>query len=114
MMSEPSGVRIVLTTESDVETAKLLARSLLEARIVACATLIPVHSLYHWNDGIDQADEVQILFKTTDENVAAAMSAISGDHSYDLPEILVLEASASAAYERWVGTETVGDTGLSR
>ena len=45
-----------LTTESTLEEANKLGRTLVEERLVACATLLPVvQSIYHWKDQIQSA-----------------------------------------------------------
>ncbi|MCL1598406.1 MAG: divalent-cation tolerance protein CutA, partial [Actinomycetia bacterium] len=60
-------VRLILTTEVDLEAARRLATKLLEGKIVACVTMTPVRSMYRWRGEIEDADEVQVLLKTTNE-----------------------------------------------
>ncbi len=96
-------VRLVLTTESDVETAKRLARKLLGREIVACVTMAAVHSMYRWGDEIESTDEVQLLLKTDAAHLESLRGAISELHSYDVAEFLVLEADAGGEYESWLG-----------
>ena len=105
-MMEPD-VRLVLTTESDIETAQRLARELLERGIVACVTMATVRSMYQWKDEIEVAEEVQLLLKTTSHHIERVQGAISELHSYDVPELLVLEAEASQAYGRWLESAVV-------
>ena len=97
-----SDVRLILTTEADVETARRLAAELLDRRIVACVTMVPVHSMYRWSGQIESADEVQLLLKTTGSYVEQVHDAICRLHSYDVPEFLVLEADAAGAYSVWL------------
>lgn len=97
-----SEVKLVLTTEGDVTTASRLAQELLDRRVIACAALIPVRSLYHWEGTIEDVEEVQLQLKTTEERLPDLLVAIAELHSYDLPEVLVVEAEASLAYQGWV------------
>ena len=96
-------MQVVLTTEAGVEAARRLAQELLERRVVACVTMIPVHSMYHWEGEIASADEVQLLFKTAPHRLGELRRIVSELHSYDLPEFVILDARADDAYARWIG-----------
>ncbi len=57
---------IVLTTAPNQKTARALARSALQNRLIACANLIPkIESHYWWRGKIEKSAEVLILMKTT-------------------------------------------------
>lgn len=101
-LDSPPDVRLVLTTEADGLTAGRLARTLLERRLVACATLLPVQSVYRWEGDIEESDEVQMLLKTDAASLDALCSAISELHSYEVPELFVMEAHAGGAYGDWL------------
>jgi len=96
--------RIVLTTESTLEEANKLGRTLVEERLVACATLLPVvQSIYHWKDQIQSAPETMILLKTSAEKLEALEARMRELHSYRLPEFLVLPVErGSEAYLEWL------------
>lgn len=96
--------RIVLTTESTLDEANKLGRILVEERLVACATLLPVvQSIYHWNDQIQSAPETMILLKTTAEQLEALEKRLGELHSYRVPEFLVLPVEhGSANYLQWL------------
>lgn len=98
-------IGIVLTTESSHERAGALAEALVERRAAACVTLVPVRSSYRWDGEVRTEDEVQLVIKTDPARIAALTAAIAELHTYDLPEILVLGASASPAYAEWIGSE---------
>jgi periplasmic divalent cation tolerance protein len=96
--------RIVLTTESTLEEANKLGRTLVEERLVACATLLPVvQSIYHWNDQIQSAPETMVLLKTSTDQLEALEARLLELHSYHLPEFLVLPIEhGSKAYLDWL------------
>ena len=72
MLETNPQARIVLTTESTLEEANKLGRTLVEERLAACATLLPVvQSIYHWKDQIQSAPETMVLLKTSTEKLAA-------------------------------------------
>jgi periplasmic divalent cation tolerance protein len=96
--------RIVLTTESTLDEANKLGRTLVEERLVACATLLPVvQSIYHWNDQIQSAPETMVLLKTSSEKLDALENRLRELHSYRVPEFLVLPIEhGSASYLEWL------------
>ena len=69
-----------------------LARTLVEERLAACATLIPaVQSIYHWEGAIESATETLLLLKTGPEQLPALEARLHQLHSYQTPEFLVLD-----------------------
>jgi periplasmic divalent cation tolerance protein len=96
--------RIVLTTESTLEEANKEGRTLVEERLVACATLLPVvQSIYHWNDQIQSAPETMVLLKTSTEKLEQLEKRLKELHTYRVPEFLVLPVeSGSSAYLEWL------------
>ncbi|HWA96819.1 MAG TPA: divalent-cation tolerance protein CutA [Terracidiphilus sp.] len=104
MPDSTSNARIVLTTASSSEEAQRIARTLVEERLAACATLLPsAQSIYCWQGEIETAHETLLLLKTSQEHIAALESRIHALHSYDTPEFLVLRVdSGSHAYLEWL------------
>lgn len=96
--------RIVLTTESTLDEANKLGRTLVEERLVACATLLPVvQSIYHWKDQLQSAPETMILLKTSSEKLEALEARLRELHSYRLPEFLVIPVEhGSGPYLEWL------------
>jgi periplasmic divalent cation tolerance protein len=101
--SQPQA-RIVLTTESTLDEANKLGRTLVEERLVACATLLPVvQSIYHWHDQIQSAPETMVLLKTSTDKLAALEARLRELHSYRLPEFLVIPVEyGSGPYLEWL------------
>jgi periplasmic divalent cation tolerance protein len=104
MQDSTPQARIVLTTESTLEEANKLGRALVEERLVACATLLPVvQSIYHWEDQLQSAPETMILLKTTTEKLEALEERLRELHSYRVPEFLVVPVEhGSATYMEWM------------
>ena len=101
------GVVLVLTTlgaDGDPET---LARTLVEEQLAACVNVLPVMtSVYRWKGKVEQEPERQLIIKTSASGVAALEARLRELHPYDLPEFVVLDATASAAYAAWVEENT--------
>lgn len=100
--------RLVLVTVPDLETGRRLARAALEARLIACANLIPgLESHYWWQEKLESSGEVLLLLKTTANRLAALEALVIKEHPYDTPEFIVLKiAAGNARYLRWL-TESV-------
>ena len=96
--------RIVLTTESTLEEANKLGRTLVEERLVACATLLPVvQSIYHWNDQIQSAPETLVMLKTSAEMLPVLEKRLRELHTYRVPEFLVIPVEhGSSQYLEWL------------
>jgi periplasmic divalent cation tolerance protein len=104
-MAEPTPrARIVLTTVATPEEADRIGRALVEERLAACATLIPaVQSIYHWQGKIDSSTETMLLLKTGPAQLPALEGRLHELHSYQTPELLVLDVeSGSHPYLEWL------------
>jgi len=104
-MPDPtSPARIVLTTAANPEEAARLARTLVEERLAACASLIPgVESIYRWKGEVESATETMLLIKTGADQLAALEARLLELHSYETPEFLVLRVEAgSHPYLDWL------------
>jgi len=97
---------VVLVTAPDVRVARRLARAVLEARLAACANLVPrIESHYWWQGKIERGTEVLMILKTTRPHLAALEKMILARHPYDTPEFIVLPLDAgSRRYLGWVNT----------
>jgi periplasmic divalent cation tolerance protein len=98
--------RIVLVTAPDLKTARHLARAALQARLIACANLIPkIESHYWWQGKIEHGAEVLLVLKTTTTRLASLEKLIVAEHPYDTPEFLVLPVlGGNRRYLDWIST----------
>ncbi len=96
--------RIVLTSAASPEEAGRLARTLVEERLAACATLIPaVESIYPWKGELETSTETMLLIKTGPDQLAALEARLHELHSYETPEFLVLRVeTGSHSYLEWL------------
>ncbi|MEU4724779.1 divalent-cation tolerance protein CutA [Nonomuraea dietziae] len=101
----------VVSTASTPEEAARLARGATEARLAAGAQIIgPIRSIYWWGGKVQDAQEWQLVMKTTSDSLSALESYIKANHSYEVPEIIAIPiAGGSAEYLAWVGAETTPD-----
>ena len=103
-----SEVFLVLSTFGDHASAETCAQYLVKHRHAACVQIDgPIHSVYQWKGEIEAEEEFRLLIKTSSQALDECVTALKKQHAYDLPEIVVLNASASAAYAGWVSEQTL-------
>lgn len=101
-------ILLVMTNLPDAESARSLARILVEARLAACVNIMPgVESVYRWQNQIETSSEVTLMIKTTSQAYPQLETALRSAHPYDMPEIIALPLTAGyAPYLHWVAAET--------
>jgi periplasmic divalent cation tolerance protein len=97
---------LAITTEAGQPQAEALARAVLEARLAACVALTPLRSLYHWQGGLESAEEMQLLIKSRPEQLQELEALVHRLHSYETPEWIHWEASCSGSYGAWLTAST--------
>ena len=98
---------IVMTTVETPEQAKTLARAVIDARLAACAQIVPVSSCYRWEGKVVEEGEQMMLFKTRADQFAVLEALLLELHPYDTPEIIRLPVEGvGEKYRAWVFAET--------
>jgi periplasmic divalent cation tolerance protein len=104
----PSGEIIVVFSTVSPDKSELLAKNLLEMRVVACVNVMPVCSYYHWKGESCYEPEHLLIAKTTKEKADEVIWAIKSLHPYEVPEIIVLPVmDGYPPYLDWVHQETI-------
>lgn len=85
-----------------------MAESLVNSRLAACVSHAPcLTSTYAWEGRVETASEVLLLIKTQTVLVGAVKTWIAEHHPYEVPEILVFNASDGLdSYLSWVKAQT--------
>ncbi len=101
---------VVLTTLSTEDEARQLVRALVDARLVACGTLLTgVRSIYRWQGDVTEESEVVVLLKTDAARWEALAAAVRKLHPYEVPELLALPVQRGLdEYLSWVASEVAG------
>ena len=101
---------VVLTTLSTEDEARQLVRALVDARLVACGTLLAgARSIYRWQGEVTEEPEVVVLLKTDATRWEALAAAIRQRHPYDVPELLALPVERGLdEYLSWLAGEVAG------
>ena len=100
--------RVVLMTAPDLSTAETIAAELVEARLAACASILPgVTSVYWWQGEVQRSSEVLVLIKTAADRVDALIDRAAELHPYEVSELIALPVETGlAAYLDWVRAES--------
>lgn len=98
---------LVISTFPNKEEANSMASRLLEKRLVACAQIqAEMLSIYRWQGDIEQANEVALHLKTTDNCWPEIEREIKDNHSYEVPEIIAIPiVTISADYAAWLNEQ---------
>ncbi len=97
----------VYITASSMDEAKGLAKTLLEKKLIACANLFPINSIYYWNNELQEDNEFAMILKTRAELVDKLLVEVKNIHSYDVPCIVTWPiAKGSEEYLSWIDHET--------
>jgi periplasmic divalent cation tolerance protein len=99
-----SHYRLCLCTCPDDNTARELARSLVEHRLAACVNILPaITSVYMWQGQIEQDGEVLLLIKTAEQRLAELQAHIVARHPYELPEVIAVPITEGlTGYLQWL------------
>jgi periplasmic divalent cation tolerance protein len=105
-ITPPSAYQIILCTCPDRQVAELLARQLLEAKLVACVNILPgITSMYHWEGQIELSAEYLLVIKAVAENYSQIEQGIVELHPYAIPEIIAIPITHGLpAYLAWLGS----------
>jgi len=100
---------VVFITCASKEEARDIADELVATRLAACVNIVDqVHSIFHWQETIENAEESLLVVKTKTALLAKLTSMVKRFHSYDLPEIIALPiVGGSQDYLNWIDAETI-------
>jgi periplasmic divalent cation tolerance protein len=62
-METPASYGVVLVTANNIQEAEAIANALVEAKLAACVSLLPIHSIYTWQGELHKEQEWQLLIK---------------------------------------------------
>lgn len=95
-------------TCGNLDEARAIARQLVEAKLVACANIIPwVESIFMWNQEIETAQETKVIFKTREDRFEEVKNFILKRAKYEVPEILKVPIlGGHDEYLEWVAQNT--------
>ena len=105
-----NSIAIGIITFPHITSARKVAKSLLEKRLVACINIIKnIDSIYWWNKKIEKSKEVLILLKTRKNKMRDVVREVGKMHPYEVPEIIFLPLIfGNRRYLQWINKEVNG------
>ena len=100
-----SFMALAYITCKDKKEAEKIAIYLLKKRLIACANILPIKSLYWWKGKIVNDRENVIIAKTNAKNFKKVVDEVKNIHSYEIPCILKIDAIANKEYQDWADKE---------
>ena len=96
-----------ITSTKDKESAKKIARLLVENKLAAGVQMFPIESVYFWKGKIHEETETLLFIKSKTELFSQIKAAIRENHSYEVPEIIQIPITDGLPeYLKWID-ETV-------
>ena len=110
-MGEKSKYSIVISTCADKESAKAIAKLLIEERLVSCVQMLPVESIYVWQEKVCEDNEIVLLIKTKIALFEKISATIRENHTYEVPEIIQIPITDGLPeYLQWIDSCTENET----
>lgn len=99
-----SFILIYVTTANQKEAQKI-ATHLLQKKLIACANIFPIFSLYWWKGKIQNGKEFVLILKTVTKNYNKIKKEVERIHSYKIPCIIQIPVEVNEKYGGWMGKE---------
>lgn len=68
--------------------AHTIATALLQNKLIACANMFPVSSVYTWKQNIQEDEEYAAFLKTKKSKAPQVIEEVKRMHSYEVPDIV--------------------------
>ncbi len=98
---------LIYITCKDSKEAGKISKHLLNKKLIACANIFPIRSIYKWKNKLVDGNEFVIIAKTADRKFKKAESEIKRIHSYTIPCIIKIRESSNREFDDWVKKETI-------
>lgn len=94
-------------TASTEKEGRDIAKKLLSKKLIACANIFPITSVFFWDNDLQEDQEVGIIMKTQDVLVDSAIEEFKALHSYEVPCIVSWKIEkGNQDYLAWISNET--------
>ena len=95
-------ILLLITTESNSEIAKNIAKLLVQKKLAACVSLKEIYSIYEWEGEIEETKEVEITIKSKPEFKNNLIVFLQKMTSYDVPQIIYKKFNSEKKYLNWL------------
>ncbi|XP_039453768.1 protein CutA homolog isoform X1 [Culex pipiens pallens] len=101
---EPGQHSIAYVTTPDENSAKALARKLVERKLAACVNIIPgLTSVYEWEGKLNEDHETLLMIKTRTSRVDELAKFVRENHPYSVAEVISVPIeNGNPPYLEWL------------
>lgn len=92
-------------TAHDKSEARKISKHLLQRKLIACANIFPIESMYRWKGKIVEGKEAVLILKTMKNKVTMVRKEIEQIHSYEIPCIIEIDVKVNEKYGRWMAEQ---------
>ncbi len=97
----------IYITAGDEDEARRIGRILVEEKLAACVNILPIKSIYRWEENIAEDSEVTMFVKTRAELADQVIERVKELHSYEVPCIVSLPIiKGNPDYLKWIEEST--------
>ena len=105
---EKSHYSIIYSTAANKKQARKIVKKMIEEKLIACANIFPITSIYRWRGNIVEKKEIAIIMKTKSTLFNKVQETIKDLHSYEVPEIILLNITkGEQKYLKWIDESTL-------
>jgi periplasmic divalent cation tolerance protein len=98
---------VVYTTLPKRRKARQIGRVLVQERLVACANIFKIDSIFNWKGETEEVGEYALLMKTRAELYSQAEERIKELHPYEVPAIVCFPlVGGSEEFFQWIRAGT--------
>jgi periplasmic divalent cation tolerance protein len=95
-------IKVIYITNPSKEEAEKIACHLLEKKLIACANISPIDSIYWWQGALERSDEFVLVAKTVEEHYEAIKKEVEQVHSYAVPCIVGISSKVNEKYYNFI------------
>jgi periplasmic divalent cation tolerance protein len=99
------GFVFIYITNPNKKEAERISSHLVNERLIACANIFPISSIYWWKGKIEKAKEYVLVAKTREENFEKVKKEVERLHPYKIPCITKIAVEANEKFEQWIKEE---------
>ena len=93
---------MIYITNPNKKEARRIAMHLLKKKLIGCANIFPIESIYSWKGKITEEKEAVLIAKTEGKNYSKIVKAVEKIHPYKIPCIIKIPVKANGKYDKWI------------
>jgi len=101
-MNKDKKILLIYLPCKDSKEATAISEICLSKKVIACANISPINSMYYWEGKVANDKEVVLILKTFKRLFNTIESIIKKNHSYNISAIIQIKAKVNKSYHSWM------------